>query len=70
MNTSKVPQQIEINEFDVHGLTGLMEELDTKSRATAHRIKKQIPHLQIGRSIRFRKADIQKFLEKNFKTVE
>jgi hypothetical protein len=69
MSNLKEPKIIEgSSEYDVHGLTGLMEWLGV-SRPTACRIKKKVPHLQIGKTIRFRKEDVLKVIEKNYQNA-
>lgn len=68
MSNKKTPQLETQDEF-IFGIKGLKEWLGI-SQSTACRMKKKIPHLQIGKTVRFRKADILKIMEKNYQTVE
>jgi excisionase family DNA binding protein len=68
MENVKTPQRQDSNDEFIFGLNGLMDWLGI-SKTTAYRMKKKIPHLQIGKTIRFRKADVLKALEKNYQTV-
>lgn len=56
------------NEEFIVGLQGLSDFLGV-SIATALRIKKKIPHYQMGRTLRFKKSEVLVALSKNPQTV-
>lgn len=64
MNNRNTEQNSENSEEFIYGLKGLCQLLSV-SRGTALRIKKQVPHYQCGRTLRFKKSEVLRALSKN-----
>ncbi|MBV5348819.1 helix-turn-helix domain-containing protein [bacterium] len=69
MEAKNEVQKIGTQDEWVNGVRGLEDFLGV-SHSTAQKIKNRVPHFQIGRTIRFRKADILKAIEKNYQIIE